>query len=193
MDSNNHIQNRAKKLQIAVRRNERIKRLPSFLGELSQLLNYPVDESQLVDLERTDELQNLFFSLLERCVKNEIRCFKKTWVAKERKAVEMFMSTFNKEISHDFVILFRGLSEICGAIVIKPQLLLSHALDLISCDQEDLMILSQETVNGLLLEFTLDYVVKDDEIGGRKEQYILTIWGDDWVKVAQEVEKRHRQ
>lgn len=76
------------------------------------------------------------------------------------------------------MVLFRNLSQYCGAVETSSNEILDRALHLVSLDQESLMAASADASFGLFLSFDTDKYETSNI-----ETFELLVWGDEWLSV----------
>jgi hypothetical protein len=160
------------RLSMALRRNQGRRHLPEFLEEVSTSLGRPADAILRLDLEATLAALEAYRAALDRCSRGEIPFLHRTWPAQDRQQVVDLLAAARDAVEMLPLLLFRILSEYCGAVQTDSKEVLDRSLQLVSLDQEELMSSSPDASEGIYLaHFT------QPGTGDEQQVYILTVWG----------------
>lgn len=162
------------KLALALRKNRGKHLCPKFIDELSQSLGRPEESIRLLDLLHTDTLRQAFRNELNLRRAGSKPIYVGRWPAEQAEGVIRILCQIKLHMQDQPMVLFRALSDYCGAVESSSSEILANAFRLVTLDQEDLITVSQNLTYGLMLEYYTDYSTT-----GTNEVYTLSIWGVD--------------
>jgi hypothetical protein len=168
------------RLELAARRNQGKRLIPEFTAELAQLLGRDEASVVLIDLETTDRAFRHLLSRREALERGSAWAdFSLRAVTFSDSVVERLLAVAADEIGEGRMLLFRGRSEVCGAVETSTAEVLHRAAGLTSLDQESLYATTPDVDPAVIV----DYVT--DPPGGGVPIYRLVVWsryheqGDD--------------
>lgn len=166
-----------KRLQIAVRRNRGKQLQSAFVRELASVLGRQNDSIRILGLDETDSLWQKVESRVQECNNGEMSCYRRRWVESQLDELRSFLQHLRRILPDEPLVLFRSVSEYCGAIETETQEVLDRALQLISLDEEDLIAVNREESKGMMLSLDTDKYITGDVV-----VYELIIWGEEWLQ-----------
>lgn len=167
-----------KRLQVAARRNRGKHLLSAFLRELACTLGRRDDTFRILSLDETDLLWQKVESKVDACNNCRIPCYRQRWVRNQLDDLSSFLRQLRVILPDEALILFRSASQYCGAVETSMHEVLAHALQLVSLDQEDLIVVDPNASRGMMLSFDTDkYITGDVTV------YELIMWGEQWLEM----------
>lgn len=166
-----------KRLQIAVRRNRGKQLQSGFIRELASALGGRLDSARILGLEETDLLWQKVESKVQACNNGEMPCYRRRWIESQLDELRSFLHQLREILPDEALILFRSVSEYCGAIGTDTQEVLDRALQLVTLDQEDLIAVNRDVSNGMMLSLDTDKYITGDVV-----VYELILWGEQWLR-----------
>src|SRR6266446_2462930 len=167
-----------KQFQIAVRRNRGKQLQSAFIRELAAALGRRDDSIRILTLDETDLLWQKVESRVQACNNGEIPCYRRRWVESQLDELRTLLDQIRGILSNVPLVLFRSLSEYCGALETDTREVLGRALQLVSLDQDDLIAVNRDASKGIMLGLDTDKYVTGDVV-----VYELIIWGEEWLNV----------
>lgn len=165
------------KLQMALRRNDGKRLLPGFLEEVAESLGKPQDAIQRLELEETLVSMEAYRVALDRSSQGEIPSQRWDWTGQEVQRLADLSARARDTVNLLPMLLYRSLSEYCGAVKTDSREILDRAIHLTSLDQEELMASTHDASDGILLAH-----LSEPTLGHEQEIYILRVWGPQLLK-----------
>jgi hypothetical protein len=141
---------RQRKIELLLRKNEAKREHQDYRSELSQVLKYPIDAHDLLDLKATDDLYSQFDANARR--KDAMRSLKCTWPTIPNSAWIRVCLCLAQELKSEPVALFAGPYKECGAIRIAAEHPLTYAPSVLEFDGDTLRMHSLASDGGLYLD-----------------------------------------
>jgi len=166
-----------KRLQIAVRRNRGKQLQSAFIHELASALGRRDDSFGILSLDETELLWQKVESKVGACNNGQIPCYRRRWVESQIDELGSFLQELRGLLTDEPMVLFRSVSEYCGAIETHTGEVLDRAFQLVSLDQEDLIAVNHEVSKGIMLSLDTDKYITGDVV-----VYELIMWGEEWLR-----------
>ena len=163
-------------LQLKLRQHQGKQLLPRYLGDLSRSLNKSTEDIKVLDLETTDKLWKILLGERQLHLEGAKPSLRRIWLADDIEEVKRLLNGLKERIPDRPMVLFRSLSEYCGAVETTSREVLENAFRLISLDGEDLMAIDYEGSYGIVFENYTEWTET-----GSLEVYQLLIWGMEWL------------
>lgn len=160
------------RLELARRRNEGKRIFPQYIKELTQTMGRSEDSFNFLDLAQTDALRASFEAKRNDCINDATGCFRRTWSDDRESELKQVILKLQEQLPSTKMVLFRELSEYCGAVETNSSEVLACAFRLISLDQNEVMALTEDTSVGISLSFDTDKYEWGDT-----RTYELIVWG----------------
>jgi hypothetical protein len=141
---------RKRKLELLARRNAGRREHPYYLRELSHVLNHPIDEVDVLDLDTTDRL----FSQYTDCSRQEAQgsSLKKIWPYDPNSSWIRVCFCLAEQLGFEEVVLFAGPYNSCGAVRTKAEFPLVNAASVLAFDRDTVRLQSLRSDSGLYLD-----------------------------------------
>ncbi len=152
--------------------------LPEYLDKLSRELDTATTEIELIDVVQTHEIQKRLNDLIRSDLRNAY-ISEQHWDVDDKDKIVSTLNRLRQEMPDRKMIMFKALSEYCGAVKVGLHDILDHAFNLISED-EDITAYSEDGSMYLLFDWS---EVWNPESGATTIEFTLILEGNDWSSV----------
>jgi len=165
----------SERYRMAMRRFHARQRLPLMLADLAERLHRDVSTFRTIPVEQADPIITCYWERLRACQ----NCFSFCPLPHLNERFAEGLKRASSRLANMELLLFRAID--CGAVRINGDELLSHALELIDPDQEDLTACTEDVSEGIFLRASNEYL--------RGREWVVlscTCWGIQLSEALQE-------
>lgn len=156
--------------------------LPLFLDETAKALGRPKETISVFPWEAGDALWAKFLTRFSLQHDRVEMTYGRTWTADQREGVEEFISRLRARLPEHPLVLFREeTGDVAWTVETTSAECLDKLFNLVSLNQDDLRAMSEDASEGITFEH---HSYGGDT--GYEEVYELWLWGERWLKAAEE-------
>ncbi|HVW98381.1 MAG TPA: hypothetical protein VHA56_20610 [Mucilaginibacter sp.] len=149
---------------LLIRQNVGRKEIDNYISKLNNILHISLQKSDFLDLEKTDEIKNLFYESFN----TSTMALNKTYNDSESIALTNDIEILAQQFQHKEVYLITKESEVCGAVKIPSVNALNNFMAVIKLDGDSLNLITTDYLSYIYLDYYEEY---------GKFFYQLSVWG----------------
>lgn len=174
----------SRQLQIKHHENKGKELLPKYLEDLATRLNKDKQKIALLDIETTLNLLDKFREKMRHLQYKDSFSIKYYWPFTDISQAQNLLSYLESRMPSRPMIMYRRLSEYCGAVEIDLSELLQKSFSLVELDEEDYYAYDLQGNISILFDF---YTERLEGSGHSEKIYELRLRGEEWKAILEEI------
>ena len=165
-----------KSLQFELRKHRGRQLCPDFIADIAKRLEVAESNIALVDLETSDRFLEEARNIAKAKHDELEPYFKQLWHVEEIAEVVRAIEELRIETADKPMLLYRRLSEYCGAVRVSLRQILTHTFSLVELDGEEVLAYTEDQKSGIRFGYYEDWSER-----GSQNIYELVLWGKEWL------------